>query len=833
MVVPPPTLATATDLLTPRVVFFGPPHSGKSALLAEFVRLAAGDAGTETALPPPTEPGQTIRRELVPHLIRVRNPAAGPTGGTFILCDCDGRAAGELLSHPDALVRGAARGALAQAVRSADALVLVVDAAAPPGEVDRTFENFGQFLDGLEEGRTFGREVGGLPVFLTLTKCDALYQKGDTATDWLNRITERERDVRQRFEAYFGGQVNTEPASFLPFGSIDLHLAATSIHAPPGLMFEPYTDADGSFGVTDLVRDSLPAARAFRNRVLGAHRRLRWTVTGAGMLLGAMLLGLLVLVASGGFGASDELAERVRAYRANEPPPAVYLAERNFAAGRAELRAIRDNPGFERLPAGLRQFVEDRLREFDVYKEYRARFQPPRLGPAEVQTLDQVEQLADALRTELAPPPEYARAWAETEAVRLWKKWQTDLALVREAADRLTDWYRNLIRRGNELLLTEQPLDSGWRSRITALLHDAQTPPFRPEDVVEGSPTVPVLRGQKLTYASAYNFERVEQARRDWIDTRDRLRHLRDFTDALGLTSGPGTRPPVLDLPEPPPDGSGSKQLAAARLSALRAAYPASEYPDADYPQWDATNFPDPVRKALDTRLRLIFETGVRHVRRLIGAALGTGPETLADWRRVADALLQQEELKAWGRLLQLLRKWADPSHAADPVRELVEFVRRDEFRLNLQSVTIAIPDDLLAERAAPSGRFVLTLTPAGGKPTEYHFRQQGEPKRDRPYTFYTFVPDGHPGTLTYRPGDGLSAALPIRAGTDDYRLLWSSGRSVVYQLDRLWQPPRLEKGGLIPNTEPAPGVRLTVAPPGGLPPVPVLLPDLRPGSPR
>jgi hypothetical protein len=239
------------------------------------------------------------------------------------------------------------------------------------------------------------------------------------------------------------------------------------------------------------------------------------------------------------------------------------------------------------------------------------------------------------------------------------------------------------------------------------------------------------------------------------------------------------------------------------------------------------------VRKALDTRLRLIFETGVRHVRRLIGASLGTGPETLTDWRRVADGLLQEEELKAWGRLLQLLRKWTDPSQTADPVRELVEFVSRDQFRLNLQAVTVAIPDDLLAQRAAPSGRFVLTLTPVGGKPTEYAFRQQGEPKRDRPYTFYTFVPDNHSNTLTYRPGDGLNAALPIRAATDDYRLLWSSGRSVVYQLDRLWQPPRLEKGGLIPVTEPAPGVRLTVAPPGGLPPVPVLLPDLRPGSPR
>ena len=153
----------------------------------------------------------------------------------------------------------------------------------------------------------------------------------------------------------------------------------------------------------------------------------------AAVVLGAMLVGLLVLFASGGLGRGDLLTERVREYVANEPPPAVYLSDRNFARNRRELLSFRESLGFGRLPEELRAFVEGRLREFDAYKEYRDKFKPPRLGPAEIQTLEQAAKLEADLQGELAPPPEYAERWAQTEAARLWQKWRTDLRLVREA----------------------------------------------------------------------------------------------------------------------------------------------------------------------------------------------------------------------------------------------------------------------------------------------------------------------------------------------------------------------------------------------------------------
>ena len=92
-----PTTAAAdvvngVDPHVPRVIFFGPPHSGKSALIGRIVRTASRHGSPAVELTP-ADPPDSIRRELVPHLIRVDNPSAGPGGGQFEIVDCDGRAA--------------------------------------------------------------------------------------------------------------------------------------------------------------------------------------------------------------------------------------------------------------------------------------------------------------------------------------------------------------------------------------------------------------------------------------------------------------------------------------------------------------------------------------------------------------------------------------------------------------------------------------------------------------------------------------------------------------------------------------------------------------------
>ena len=483
-----------------------------------------------------------------------------------------------------------------EAVRSADALVLVVDAAASPEQVDQTFRNFGKFLDGLEEGRTFGREVGGLPVFLTLAKCDALHRDGDSPTDWLARIAERERELEDRFEDYFGDETaNEDPSPFLPFGSIDLHPAATSIQVPDGKAFAVYADPDGAFGVARLVRETLPAARGYRARVRGARKRLKWTLTGAGLLLGTMLAGLLVLFASGGLGRGDLLdragpaptspASRRRpctSPTATSPATAANCSRSGRVSGSPDCRKS-CRPSSR---AGCASSTPTRTTATGSSRRGSAR---PRF-----RRWSRPRSSTPTCKASWPRRPEYAKRWGETEAVRLWRKWRTDLGLVREAEAALHDWYSHLIQRGNTLLLTESPPDFGWRAQVGTLFRDAEDPPFRPELEIEKSPSVPILRGKKLTYAPAFESARMEQARQDWQATRDRLRHLRDLTDAIGLTTGPGSREAVLDLPEPLPDLTGSKELAAARLAGLRSAFPPPAYPSDEYPEWAVAALPRP-----------------------------------------------------------------------------------------------------------------------------------------------------------------------------------------------------------------------------------------------
>ncbi len=824
----------ATSPRTPRIVFFGPPYSGKSALLNVFIRTMKPDEFTVTLTA--TQPTNRVGREIVPHDIPVENPDVGAPGSTFTLYDCDGKAAGDLLTSPEAVIRRTSRGAIVEEVRNADALILIIDAYASDIVVNQTLQNFQGFVKGLQQGRTDGREVGGLPVFLTLTKCDALYQPGDTPTDWLQRVTERESTVQHQFEEYFGDDVSTAVESqFLSFGSIDLSLHATSIQIPTSPAFKGYADPNGTFGVADLVTECLLAARNHLDRVQSARKRLRWTVGGAAGLLALMMFGVLLFATTGGFGSSNLLAERVKAYQASEPAIAVRFSDKHFGRYYKELNSIHTSSGFADLSDDFQQFVTTRLVEFEKYKDYRSRFKPPRLGPAELRSREQVDQLALDLNDTLAPPSEFAATWNETEAVQLWAKWKTDLVLAREAEERVHDWYRGLIRRANELLLTDKPPDFGWRSLSVTLLADAESPPFRTADEMEKSPTVPVLRGRKLTYAVGFSFERVSIARRDWEDTRDRLRCLRDLTDAIGLTTGPGTPAPVLDLPEPTPDGIGSQELASVRLAALLASFPsrtkegvATSLAKSCFPEWLESGYPDAVRQAVDLRLRSILETARRQVRRIILAQLGGNAESREGWKRLGNELLTPPPMRDWDKLLGLLQELSEREAAPSPLTELRAFLLQERYDLTMPSIVVTLPDDLLEQKATPSGNFILTVQPIGQQPTSYNFKRLGEGQRNRPYTSYTFQPDGHSGKITLMPGDGLIASVPLRSDGQDYRLVWASGRSNWFQLDRLQQPPRLEKIGPVPAPQPAPNVKLSVPEPGVFPRVPALLPDMR-----
>src|SRR5262249_24868098 len=119
-----------------------------------------------------------------------------------VLVDCDGRVANEMLLRKQPPDEESPEGTLAHEVVEADTLILVVDSSAAPARIETDFAEFNRFLKIMEHDRGRRVEVGGLPVFLVLTKCDLLAQPADSSADWIERIEQRKREVDAHFREF-------------------------------------------------------------------------------------------------------------------------------------------------------------------------------------------------------------------------------------------------------------------------------------------------------------------------------------------------------------------------------------------------------------------------------------------------------------------------------------------------------------------------------------------------------------------------------------------------------------------------------------------------------
>jgi len=140
--IPRPQTPLSAEKNAPRIVFFGMPSSGKSDLLASFKSLASGDAEDEPIELSPSE----NPTPLVPHRFLVDLPDVPGSSRAVVLLDCDGQACARLLNQPGELARNKARGELGNAIRDADALVLVIQARAERWQIDESFAGFNKFL---------------------------------------------------------------------------------------------------------------------------------------------------------------------------------------------------------------------------------------------------------------------------------------------------------------------------------------------------------------------------------------------------------------------------------------------------------------------------------------------------------------------------------------------------------------------------------------------------------------------------------------------------------------------------------------------------------------
>jgi hypothetical protein len=731
-----------------------------------------------------------------------------------VVIDCDGRVANDLLVRRQAIAEDSPEGTLAHEVSEADTLVLVIDAAAPPSQVETDFTEFDRFLRQMETSRGRRAEVGGLPVFLVLSKCDLLAQPTDSAAAWMERIEERKRDVDRRFRAFLARR--EQEAGPLPFGRIDLHLWATAVKRPalagtPAKPREP-------FGVAELFRQCMEEAAAFRDRRRRAGRRLLWTVGGASAfvaLLVSLAVGQVLRTQNPGLTQVQVKLEQIVF---NDRP----TAEERLAARAADLRhrltyleEIRNDPEFSSLSAEQQKLVRDRIDELQAYLDYLDKL--GRLGgPASFTTEQALQGMEDRLKTELALPK---REWRETEAGKKHGELLKDAEALHKAINRVRNAYQEAIDKASALLTFQgyaaapDSPEIDWQ-KWTQDVEKLVSPGYQP--FTADRRTLPDSPGG-LTYEDAERFPKVRDTRADWEADRKKLQRLLDLTAALGLAKGAKGRPDVLRF------GDVTMEQVRARRQELAAAYPdwekefrLEDLPDAARPL---------IRKVAQTNYENLLEPGRAVVLRQLQQGGGGTEETPQRWEAVRNWLKDPEELAAWRVLAVVLARLSEPD-AADPVTALHSFLQKSSFTVSFSRIVVEIPESLKVKPAPDASFAVYHPSSAGDRPALV-LEQVGEGERqaqNRVLVYSFRLVEGQ--KVVYKPGDRMWASLPLR---DDWVLTWARSRSAMYEFESLLRPPRLHKKDE-PNTMGSlqKGVRVTLTPADGVPRVPDLMPVVR-----
>lgn len=520
----------------PRLVLFGAPSAGKSSLLGALVQAAEGQehalkgklsdrsqklgdlrqAHGQNRLQPTTE-------EIVSYPIAVEpdNNASRDRQGASeaVLIDCAGKSAQEILSGKQAWPKQ--RGDLAGAIRSADTLILVVDAAADAAQLQKDFGQLANFVRNLEQNRSSWTEIAGLPVYVVLSKCDLLARKGDTTSAWIQRIEERKRQVDQAFQKFLAQQTDRDR---LTFGKVELHFWATAARRP-ALADRPTPDQQ-PYGVAELFRQCLQEARDFHHKEARSSKRLQALVASVTGLLAVMgLLAAAVWVTR----PSPEVISLENSLHGLLPAEGAKPADRlkePLDDKLKQLRKIQKNPNFPQLAVKTQDDVEHYIKEIEAYQDYNRdvlkKIQDPRLATTE-------EELAAIEKgvKELSPPKEYVDAWKDTRVERRSQLWLKDTQAIRDQGAKIVAWIDEQIKAGKTLEKEGFRLRAGlgtpeerekWLASYKVYMD--QPLPYRAIDRPPGAGTI--------TYATVYQFQPVQRARQNWDEFKKGLKTIRD-----------------------------------------------------------------------------------------------------------------------------------------------------------------------------------------------------------------------------------------------------------------------------------------------------------------
>ncbi len=801
---PPPPSPVDTGAL--RLVLFGMPDAGKSSLLGALAQAAETQAralrghlndpahGLEELRKKLYEDRQTeTQQEIVPYSVRF-SPYGQPSVPA-VLYDCDGRAANELLTQKRAMEDR--EGTLAGAVLNADGLILVVDASAPHAQIEDDFREFLRFLRFFEGHRSKEQAVGGLPVYLVLTKCDLLTRDGTISHSmWEARIAERKHEVMEKFKTFLAG--HGVQHGQLAFGTLDLEVRATAIRRPsltdvPPQPREPY-------GVAELFHTAFAEASGFRERGARSRKRVNRMVAGAGGFLSILIAVAALLLLTPERTMQYTLADRAEALKASEGETAATRLGPNLDRRLKQWQEIQVHSQFVELPESLRNLVRNRLEEGQAYAIFRDELAaiPP---PSRARSLGELTQTETRLSKLVVPAPVLTE-WQQTEAVQQRDRMlKHEISAIREAVGMLTQSYFTLQSRAGELL-EKKELNADWEQAARKLGASEVVSPLPSND--------PFL-------ADVADFDDVAIAANDWNKSRDRLMHVSDLATALGVL-GNGFREP-LAFPAPAAD-EDIPSLGAVRWQRLKADFP-------NFTKWSLTAIPDALRPEIERQLRRSIAQSDRDGQRVVldrwHSVTAGKSELPADWARVGESLMSPA-LKDWREICTFLARLADPK-AEDPVLATATFLRKTSFEHEPKEIKLRIPDTLSNAPVRPMGDLTLVLRKRqGDEAIRLSLRLTGDPVRDKQSVIYTFTADGNP-KLTYCPGDTFFAELALRKGERDLKLTWASRRTNAFQFESLLLEPRLHAADQsVAEGLPAVGVQVKVTE-GQFPVVPAMVP--------
>ena len=508
---------------TPRLLLFGTSGAGKSSLLGALTQAAATQApllkgelvdasgalgrlqkSTYEAVPPPTDQAESYD-------VRVQPADHGAATAATVL-DCSGKSALAMLQAKQPFAEALP---LRKQILDADAVLLLVDASLPPKQLGEEFQQFTRWLTDLHARGGRRTDIGALPVYLVLTKCDLLAKKEDTFSKWMQKIEEAKRRVDERFRSALQEQGG--------FGTIHLRLWATAIKRPaladrPARPLEPY-------GVAELFRQCLQSAGDFLERRHTSQVRLFNAVVGLTGMIAVLALILALLVAyqpETKWAALDEKVQHVLPKKDAKPAQRLGGTLKKLQDKQKLLADIESAPDFGHLPDETRSRVQQYRQEIEQYLKLEADAKRKVKYPYMAKTAKEIEEQEKNLN-DLACPAD----WGDTPLGKRAKQCRMEYAALHKALSEREAWIAEEVKSGDKLriqgvalhfkLTQKMPLgpqeaelwDVQYRARMQAKPVGLQS------DSVAGVSSV--------TYEFLDKFESMKKARRDWDAVKAKL----------------------------------------------------------------------------------------------------------------------------------------------------------------------------------------------------------------------------------------------------------------------------------------------------------------------